>query len=70
MKNLLKILLSVLSLWQLNAQELSVPVTMGTQHPRVFGKEMSVEKLKKLADQQPWAQDIIDKTIQRVEPFI
>lgn len=71
MKNLLKlIVLLVLSIGQLNAQGLSVPNTMGKEHPRVFGKDMSVEKVKKLATDKPWAQDIIDKTKQRVDPYL
>lgn len=70
MKNLLKVIVLVLSVWKLNAQELSVPHSMGTNHPRVFGKEMSVEKVKKLALEKQWAQDIIDKTKQRIDPYV
>lgn len=70
MRNSWKLIVLFLSVWQLNAQELSVPGTMGKNHPRVFGKGMSVENVKKLAVDNPWAQDIIDKTNQRVDPYL
>ena len=71
MKNLLKlIMLLILSVWQLSAQGLSVPSTMGKTHPRVFGKEMSVESVKKIVADKQWAKDIVDKTKQKVDPYV
>lgn len=71
MKNSFKVkLLLVLISWQLNAQGLSVPGTMGKQHPRVFGKDMSVENVKRLVADAHCAQNIINKTKQRVDPYL
>lgn len=71
MKILLKIVIvSIFCSWHLSAQNLSVPTTMGTQHPRVFGKEMSVEKVKKLTTDKLWAKDVIDRTKQRIDPLM
>ena len=71
MKKLLQlILLLFLSVWHVNAQGLSVPNTMGKTHPRVFGKEMSVESVKKIVADKQWAKNIVDKTKQKVDPYV
>lgn len=70
MKNLFKIITLLLVSLPINAQEISVPATMGLEHPRIFGKNMSVSNVKKMAADKPWAQDIIEKTKQRVSPYL
>lgn len=71
MKKLLQlIMLLFLSVWDINAQGLSVPNTMGKTHPRVFGKEMSVESVKKIIADKQWANDIVDNTKQKVDPYV
>ncbi|MEY2869354.1 MAG: hypothetical protein RIR01_1845, partial [Bacteroidota bacterium] len=44
------------------AQNLPVPQDIGTQHPRVFGKDMSLEQVKELVQKEDWAAAIIAKT--------
>lgn len=43
------------------SQKLSVPQNIGTQHPRVFGKEMSLEQVKELVKKEEWAAVVITK---------
>jgi hypothetical protein len=52
------------------AQNLPVPQNIGTQHPRVFGKDMSLEQVKELVQKEDWAAAIIAKTQNNVATYI
>ncbi|KDN56221.1 heparinase II/III family protein [Flavobacterium seoulense] len=52
------------------SQNLPVPQNIGTQHPRVFGKEMSLNKVKELVQKEDWATAIITKTKTNLAPYI
>ena len=51
------------------AQNLPVPQNIGKQHPRVFGKEMSLERVKQIVKNEEWAKAIIEKTKNNLEPY-
>lgn len=53
-----------------HAQNLSVPKDIGTHHPRVFGKDMSLDKVKKLVEKEEWASAIIKNTTSSLAPYI
>lgn len=52
------------------AQELPVPESIGKQHPRIFGQDMSLDDLEKLVEKEKWASEIIDKTKDRLAKYI
>ncbi len=70
MKNTLLILFLLLFTHSINAQNLPIPQNIGTHHPRVFSKNMSLNQVKELVQQEPWAQAIITKTQHNVAPYI
>lgn len=71
MNNTLKIVFFLLvNVWQANAQGLPVPNSIGNSHPRIYGATMTVPNVKQLVNEKPWAQDIIDKTVKKLEPYI
>jgi hypothetical protein len=71
MKNSLKILfLLLVNVWYSNAQGLPVPKSIGNSHPRIFGATMTVNSVKQLANEKQWAQDIIDKTKEKLDPYL
>lgn len=71
MNNTLKIvLLLIVNAWQANAQGLPVPNSIGNSHPRIFGAAMTVQNVKQLANEKLWAQDIIDKTKKKLDPYV
>ncbi len=58
------------SSFYLTAQELPVPKSIGEEHPRIFGQDMSLEETKLLVQKEEWAADIIEKTKERLKPYI
>lgn len=63
------IVLVSINFWA-GAQTLPVPKDIGSSHPRAFGKDMTVAKVKVLAEKEEWAQEIIDKTTDRLDKYI
>nr|WP_322623452.1 heparinase II/III family protein [uncultured Flavobacterium sp.] len=52
------------------AQPFTIPENIGTQHPRIFGKDMSVSKLQDMESNNAWAKEIISKTKERIDPYV
>lgn len=52
------------------AQTIPVPDDIGTHHPRAYGSEMSVAKVKALAGKEAWAEEVINKIKNRLAPYI
>ncbi|WP_308993891.1 hypothetical protein QLS71_012150 [Mariniflexile litorale] len=52
------------------AQELPVPESVGNQHPRIFGQDMSLDEVKKIVENEKWASQIIDKTKNRLAKYV
>jgi len=67
---ILVLLFLILSVIKVQSQDLPVPQNIGTQHPRVFGKDMSLEKVKELVKKEEWAAAIIAKTKNSLAPYI
>ena len=71
MQNKILILLFLLfSASNAESQNLPVPQDIGAVHPRVFGKDMSLEKTKELVKNEEWAAAIITKTKNNLAPYI
>ncbi len=70
MKNPFLVLLLLLFTHSINAQNLPIPQNIGTHHPRVFGKDMSLNQVKALVQQERWAQAIITKTQSNLAPYL
>ncbi|WP_140487937.1 heparinase II/III family protein [Flavobacterium sp. GSA192] len=67
---ILVLLFLLLSISNVKSQNLPVPQNVGTQHPRVFGKEMSLNQVKQLVQKEDWAAAIITKTKNNLAPYI
>ncbi|AOZ97980.1 heparinase II/III domain-containing protein [Flavobacterium commune] len=67
---ILVLLFLLLSISNVKSQNLPVPQNVGTQHPRVFGKEMSLNQVKELVQKEDWAAAIITKTKNNLAPYI
>ncbi|MFD0991111.1 hypothetical protein ACFQ1R_13465 [Mariniflexile jejuense] len=52
------------------AQKLPVPESIGKQHPRIFGQDMSLGEVKKLVENEKWASQIINNTKNRLVKYI
>jgi len=71
MQNKILVLLFLFfSVIKVQSQDLPVPQNIGTKHPRVFGKDMSLEKVKELVKKEEWAAAIIAKTKNNLTPYI
>ncbi|MXN90765.1 hypothetical protein GR160_05955 [Flavobacterium sp. Sd200] len=51
-------------------QPLPVPQNIGTQHPRIFGKDMSLREVKQLCSTEPWAAEIVAKTKKNTDKYL
>ncbi len=67
---LLLILLLLFIISNTTSQNLPVPQNIGTAHPRVFGKDMSLEQVKELVKNEEWAAAIIAKTQNNLAPYL
>lgn len=67
---ILVLLFLLLSISKAEAQKLPVPENIGTQHPRVFGKDMSLDQVKDLVKKEDWAAAIIAKTKNNLAPYL
>lgn len=71
MQNKISLLFFLLiSMNAVHAQNLPVPQNIGTLHPRVFGKDMSLNQIKERVEKEDWAAAIIKKTKNNVAPYI
>ncbi|HEX9601065.1 MAG TPA: hypothetical protein VF985_06220, partial [Mariniflexile sp.] len=52
------------------AQKLPVPESIGNQHPRIFGQDMSLDYVKQLVNKEVWASQIIEETKKRLETYV
>ncbi len=52
------------------AQELPVPKSVGEEHPRSFGKNMSLKNVTKLVQNEEWAANIVKNTKHRLKPYL
>ena len=50
--------------------QLPVPSDIGGHHPRCFGKNMDVESVQQLVDNEGWAAQILTKTHNKVDKYI
>ncbi|MBD0724961.1 hypothetical protein B6A10_07205 [Flavobacterium sp. L1I52] len=67
---ILSFLFLLFSVSNAESQNLPVPQNIGSQHPRVFGKDMSLNQLKELVQKEDWAAAIITKTKNNVAPYL
>lgn len=67
---ILSFLFLLFSVSNTESQNLPVPQNIGSQHPRVFGKDMSLNQLKELLQKEDWAAAIITKTKNNVAPYL
>ena len=67
---ILSFLFLLFSVTNAESQNLPVPQNIGSQHPRVFGKDMSLNQLKELVQKEDWAAEIITKTKNNVAPYL
>ncbi|WP_281225897.1 heparinase II/III family protein [Flavobacterium aquiphilum] len=67
---ILVLLFLLLTLGNVKSQNLPVPQNIGTQHPRVFGKDMSLSQVKELVGKEEWAAAIMAKTKNNLAPYI
>lgn len=67
---ILSFLFLLLSVSNAESQNLPVPQNIGTQHPRVFGKDMSLNQVKELVQKEDWAAAIITKTKNNLAPYV
>ena len=67
---ILSFLFLLFSVSNTESQNLPVPQNIGSQHPRVFGKDMSLNQLKELVQKEDWAAAIITKTKNNVAPYL
>ncbi|WP_289058363.1 heparinase II/III family protein [uncultured Flavobacterium sp.] len=71
MKNKIRVFLFLLlTAGAAQAQNLPVPENIGTQHPRVFGKDMSLPQVKELVEKEDWAAAVITKTKNNVAVYL
>jgi len=67
---ILALLFLMFSVSNTESQNLPVPQNIGIQHPRVFGKDMSLDQVRYLVKKEDWAAAIIAKTQNNVAPYL
>lgn len=53
-----------------NTQTLPVPADIGSQHPRVFGADMQLAKVKSICKSEEWAAAVVAKTKNNLDKYI